>query len=172
MSVPMALIAAALYLAPFLAGLGRWRRDRHSAASPQFLLSINVLLGWTGIGWLVAWWLAFRRTGPPTHTLAQGGWVGQMPTKPIWGEGSEGPVPETTEPTWNQPTPKAWGEQGTPRLTCPTCHGSGQMSCPKCRGNRGEWVLPTGATGTSTWVGCKPCNQSGTVQCTGPGPHP
>ena len=173
-SVPMALIGVPLYLAPFLVGLGRWRRDRHSAASPRFLLSINVLLGWTGIGWLVAWWLAFRRTAPATDIPIQGGWVGPMPTKPIWGPGSEDDAPASPGPNWNRPPPLGWGDQGPLRQTCPTCQGSRQMVCPSspCRGRGSWWEPPSGATGTATLVRCSYCNGNGKVQCTGPGPHP
>jgi len=165
------LIGVPLYLAPFLVGLGRWRRDRHSAASPQFLLSINVLLGWTGIGWLVAWWLAFRRTGPVTQLPVHGPWVGQTPSKPIWGPGSPSGATADPEPTWNRPNAIPWREPEQVKPPCPDCHGTGLMKCKPCDG-RGTWWQPaTTASGSATLVGCIPCNRSGKVQCTGRGPH-
>ena len=163
-------LAAALYLAPFLAGLGRWRRDPESAASPQLIFSINLLLGWTVIGWLVAWWLAFRRT--PLPTLPQGGWVGPLPDRPIW-PGDE-PDPGTSssyEPGPNQPAATSWYDPGQPKAICPTCNGTGRMRCPSCFGKGTWWVPPTTSTGTGHQERDTYCQGSGTVQCTGPGPH-
>jgi hypothetical protein len=47
------MVATALYFAPTLLALAR----RREAAPLTF--SFNLLLGWTGVGWVVAWVLAF-----------------------------------------------------------------------------------------------------------------
>jgi len=160
----------AFYLAPFLVGLGRWRRDPESAASPQFIFFVNLLLGWTGIGWLVAWWLAFRRTTLPT--LPRGGWVGPLPDRPIWDGDPDTVTPPPSSPgrDWNQPNTFGGFEPSLPRPVCPTCQGTGQMPCPGCP-NGMVWVGPTTATGSGHWDRHSFCNGSGKVQCNGPGPH-
>jgi hypothetical protein len=86
--VAWALIAAAaVYFAPTLLAVAR-----HRGAAP-LTFSINLLLGWTGVGWLLAWFVAMtdRRLYihltptvampafvPPQHapsiTLAPDGW--------------------------------------------------------------------------------------------------
>jgi hypothetical protein len=47
------MAAAVLYFAPTLLAV-----IRHRGAAP-LTFSFNLLLGWTGVGWLLAWMLAF-----------------------------------------------------------------------------------------------------------------
>src|SRR5450631_1142887 len=46
------MTAAAAYFAPTLLAVAR-----HRGAAP-LTFSVNLLLGWTGVGWLVAWFVA------------------------------------------------------------------------------------------------------------------
>ena len=159
-----------LYLAPFLVSMGRWRRDPNSVASSlQFIFFINLVLGWTGVGWLLAWWLALRRRSRPEPL--QTGWVGPPLDKPIWSGEAETRTPESSEPAWVPPPKTGWVDPSPFRYTCPTCQGSGRMECRSCRGRGTWWVPPTTATGSGRWEGCTACQRSGQVQCTGPGPH-
>ena len=159
----------ALYFAPFLAGLGRRRRFPDSAWSLQFVFFINLLLGWTAIGWLLAWWLAFRQK--PLPVLPQGGWVGPRPDRPIWDDDPAAVSAPDLQPDWNRPNAFGGADAGFSKTICPTCHGTGRMQCRMCWGRGTWWVQPTTANDTAKLEGCENCQRSGKVQCDGPGPH-
>jgi hypothetical protein len=88
----MALACAALYLLPVLIGCARHVPDIGSVAA------INVLLGWTLVGWAAALAMALRSThpAPPAVQVVQHlpqpqPWPGQQ-TPPGWA-GPPGPPP-------------------------------------------------------------------------------
>jgi hypothetical protein len=66
-------ISLALYLLPCLIGYARRAPDL------AVIAVINILLGWTFIGWVVALALAFRSAppGPPPPTAGGAGWAQQ-----------------------------------------------------------------------------------------------
>ena len=64
-------LSLALYLLPCLIGCARRAPDMGAVAV------INILLGWTLIGWVVALAMAFRSVppGPPPPFMAGAGWA-------------------------------------------------------------------------------------------------
>ena len=64
-------IAASVYLLPVLVGWGRRVPDIGSVAV------INILLGWTLLGWVVALALALRSVSPGSPPI-------QNPPRPVW----------------------------------------------------------------------------------------
>ena len=64
-------MSLALYLLPCLIGCARHAPDMGAVAV------INILLGWTLIGWVVALAMAFRSVppGPPPSSMAGAGWA-------------------------------------------------------------------------------------------------
>src|ERR1700676_4573452 len=74
------LAGVALYFAPTMFAIAK-----HRGAAP-LTFYVNLLLGWTGLGWLIAWLVAFsdRRvrinvTGSRTPSAAMGPYPWQMP---------------------------------------------------------------------------------------------
>jgi Superinfection immunity protein len=65
LSVVVVLVAGAIYLLPLIIGLARGVRDIGSVAV------INILLGWTLVGWAAALALAMRSVSPDNRDTQQ-----------------------------------------------------------------------------------------------------
>jgi Superinfection immunity protein len=99
----MALACAALYLLPVLIG---WRRRVPDIGS---VAVINILLGWTLIGWVAALAMAFRSvppSGPPPRHLpppgAGAGWASGPAGPPASRPGSPPPLVLPPRPSADQ----------------------------------------------------------------------
>lgn len=150
------LAALLLYFVPTFVG---WRRSRGASPGPAvpvgLLFVLNLLLGWTFFGWIAVLFLAFRE-----------------PHQFVWGRGCGEPVAWQSDPATAAAAavpatapPYGWEASPLPATEpCPRCGGRGE-TCPRCQGMRGAFELPTGESGTSTWVPCTYCVGSGRVQC-------
>jgi hypothetical protein len=78
----LVVLAAALYLLPVLIG---WRRR---VPDPGSVAVINVLLGWTLIGWIAALALALRSARQPAAAVQV---VQNFPPPPSWPDRTPGP---------------------------------------------------------------------------------
>jgi hypothetical protein len=89
----LTLLAVALYLLPVLVGVARRVPDIGSVAV------INVLLGWTLVGWVLALALAMRSAQPGTQDRPDLKPVPPHPARPpaIW-PGPPGPLPPRPGP--------------------------------------------------------------------------
>jgi Superinfection immunity protein len=83
LSIVVVLLAGAIYLLPLIVGLARGAPDIGSVAV------INVLFGWTLVGWVASLALALRSVPPSTTVMYQlppppppTGWAGPLPPQP------------------------------------------------------------------------------------------
>jgi hypothetical protein len=132
-----------LYFAPIIVGL-----LRRSGNLPMLLL-LNVLLGWTVVGWLFAWTFVF----PTLNALFIRTLLLFLP------KGAVQALP-------GQPRP-APGGTDAPRAVapCATCGGGGTQTCSSCAG-RGSWYeQPQTATDVAQLRHCGACTSSGRVRC-------
>jgi uncharacterized membrane protein len=91
--------------------------------------------------------LTLKMAGPPPWTLPTEAWqLGASAQQ----QGSRG--------GWDDPL------SGGSMARCNVCGGSGRMTCPRCLGACYE-------RGGLNEQACSYCLRSGSVQCTGPGPH-
>ena len=182
-----AAIFLLLYFIPTGVGLVRWlavRGDPTVEIPIGQVIMLNLLLGWTVVGWIAALVVAGRSLDvlPLAAKIPQPGTAGQPDDlrfiKPIWDDN-----PNTTQqeqPIWDtsfergqaeQPAWTAAQPQEDTKPPCYKCNDQGGEVCPSCLGARGTWVVPQGENGTSTWVQCGRCLGSGRVQCTGCGKY-
>ncbi len=123
-------------------------RDRYwKMRSIKAAIYINVLLGWTVIGWF--WALRFVWFRPK----------GQNPLTPAGAAGPEASSPPQSN-TWpiNEST-------DANRRPCSTCSGSKKVKCGFCFGHGGRWQQPQTESGTGQWVPCTYCGQTGYIEC-------
>ena len=132
------------YMSPSIVG---WFRK-----TPNFglLLACNLLLGWTIVGWFLAWNMVF-----PSLL----GWFFQ------WLAGAArnnaGMMPQGAA----RPMGNFGADAGTGSRPCSTCGASGQERCSYCQG-RGSWYTqPQTATDVAQLVTCSHCGASGKVTC-------
>jgi hypothetical protein len=97
-------IAASLYLLPLLVG---WCRHVPDIGS---LAVINILLGWTLVGWVVALALALRSVNPASPA------VQDPPRTPPWPVLPPGRLPPARSPRWPDAPAR---RQGAPPLLFP-----------------------------------------------------
>ncbi len=163
-----------LYFAPTLVGWLRIRSGREDTVPLWWLFALNLLFGWTTIGWLLLWPLALGWWIPRIKTTEE-----TQPRRPrkhyepvfgIWGPDDEkryrAQQAASTAPTAPAPTQYTPTEWETPALEtpCRSCGNQGAV-CPSCLGARGHMVSPQTESGTSYWVNCSYCTGSGRVQC-------
>lgn len=144
------LIGLALYFAPSLAGL---LLQRQGAVKPGRslvpIVLVNLLLGWTVIGWFVAWFLVVRAT---------------------WDAGSA-PAARWTPPT---PGPGRYAPPSGLREVerwCYGCGGTGQTTCSGCSG-RGTVQPGFSTVNAPAWTPCPDCGGRGRIghrECEGTG---
>jgi hypothetical protein len=96
-------IAAALYLLPVLIGWGRRVPDIGSVAV------INIMLGWTLLGWVLALALALRSVSPVSPVIEN------PPRTPPW-PAPPGRLPPAGSPRWPDAPART---QGAPPLVFP-----------------------------------------------------
>lgn len=130
------LFSVLIYFAPTILA---WRLKR-SATPLLGVFIVNVLIGWTVVGWCMCWFLIFWN---PLGRISSGGGS--------WTAGRPLPIRNVSQPT--------------ERRSCGACYGSKTQPCPSCGGQRGKWVYPTTEAGSSRWEGCSYCMQSGTIAC-------
>lgn len=97
-------MAAGVYLLPVLVGWGRHVPDIGSVAV------INILLGWTLLGWVVALALAMRSVSPTSPAIHN------PPRTPPW-PGPPGRLPSAAPPRWPDAPAR---RQGAPPLVFPS----------------------------------------------------
>jgi hypothetical protein len=138
-----ALFFWVLYFAPTLIAWYRKRRGSPVAGSVGQLFTINLLLGWTVVGWILPLANAFG--------LNPVAWIAPRLVKAA-PSGPGLPLRQTT------PSSSA-------TVSCSQCGGSGSMTCSSC-GGRGSWYdAPTGATGVAQLHTCPACTSSGRIRC-------
>lgn len=126
------------WLIYFIPSLIAWLyKDRKSPL--LHIVLVNVLTGWTYIGWIVALAMIFI----DERSLASSTRQSSTPQAEPFGQpnASQGPS------------------------SCGSCNGSGQQNCSSCFGNRGQWHHPQTESGSSVWEQCSSCIGSGSMQC-------
>lgn len=159
-------ILAFAYLAPAILAFAR--RNEPNACPAWRVLVLNLLLGWTIIGWFAALRLAVQGLTPQPSDIFSRRAADDPPHASaslfpkIWGDATSGP----TQPA--SPGPPVWGDSPSapaPRPPCPTCHGTGWQECLVCHGQPTRWVQPQSANATAVLWRCEACNGSGKIQC-------
>ena len=132
------------YFAPTLIGWFRVRQGKPIVGTLKQLFFFNLLIGWTGVGWILFMANAFGYNPVP--------WMALRLAK-VLPAGPAGSMP--------QGMPLSSGNAAT----CSQCGGSGSMMCSAC-GGRGSWYeAPQGATGTAQLMTCTACVSSGRIRC-------
>ena len=133
-----------LDFAPIIVGL-----LRRSGNLPMLFL-LNVLLGWTVVGWLFSWTFVFPTLNAlfvRTVLLLAGKRAGQgVPGQPVMASPGGMDAPRAAAP-------------------CATCGGGGTQTCSSCSG-RGSWYeQPQTATDVAQLRHCGACTSSGRLRC-------
>lgn len=139
------LFYGVIYFMPALAG---WLAAKVTGAELPLrrLFLLNLLAGWTGLGWIGCWVYLIVKILPRGRATAGGSSAA----------GGTGYTPSAA--TYELPTQQ--------RRTCGSCGGSGHTTCFMCSGQGGRWTQPVTATDTSRWEACGSCTSSGKVSCT------
>lgn len=135
-----AVVGVAIYFIPFM--VARRRRSPHV----MLVFMVNLLFGWSGLGWLAALALAIM-----------GGGAFQS----LSGAGSGG---GTGVPAYPSSTP-SWEPSREPQA-CGNCRGGGTVPCTVCAARGSWWEPPTTASGSPQLRTCTMCTSSGKVTCT------
>ena len=137
-----------MYFLPSLAG---WLVSYSSGTELPLrrLFVINLLIGWTGFGWLYCWFWLYAKM------LAARGAGG------VSGSAASATAMTSTPPPTYQPS----SYEPQQRQPCGSCGGSGRTTWWSCGGQGGQWRQPVTATDTASWVACGSC-MSGKVSCT------
>ena len=131
-----ALLYVLLYFSPTIAAVWRKRTDPELAGKPLGnVVVINTFLGWTMIGWLVAWYMVI--------TKRFGGRVEMS--------------------LHSQSAGAAWNTSQQADLPCPHCGGSGRLTCASCGGAGSEYAQPS--VGSAQPAGCSTCSRTGRITC-------
>lgn len=92
------LLCVGLYFLPSIIGA-----QKHNATA---ILAVNLLLGWTVIGWIVALvWALSERPGPAAYQPAPGGYTPNQPYTPPPSYTPPGPAPAATPAPGPAPMP-------------------------------------------------------------------
>ena len=138
-----------LYFAPLIVGILRRRANGPRGNLAQVVV-LDVLLGWTIVGWLFAWVFVF----PKLNDLFAATII-----KLFGGKGGAAAGPGAPQPAYGE------GQSSQGGSPCGHCGGSRVQTCPQCQG-RGSWYeQPQTATGTAQLVQCSYCISSGRVTC-------
>jgi len=133
----------------FLPTILAYRNQRSSGPAGWSMVMIafliNLLMGWSIIGWF--WALKFARMRP--EDAVAGGSGGTAPPRAPAGQLPAG-VP-------------AGGAQ--PRV-CSACGGARTQTCTLCGAQGGRWRAPQSANDVAQWERCGFCTGSGRVPCT------
>ena len=135
----LGVLRVAVYFSPTIAAVWRKRTDPSLADKPLGnIVVINLFLGWTIVGWFVAWYMVITKRFGPTVTgaLAKPG-------------ASAVAQPEAAAATTARP--------------CPHCGGQGRMTCPTCGGQGSEYAQPGAGAGLP--AGCTACSRTGRITC-------
>lgn len=127
-----------IYFAPALVGWFRHQRNPHASIAPWKLFALVLFLGWTVIGWFVAWRLAFRDHAWSDTLFASGDMEPAAPAP------------------WTAPTDVG---------ACQQCSGTGKLTCTWCAGRGSYWEAPQTAEGTGQQIHCSHCVNSGRLTC-------
>jgi hypothetical protein len=145
MTAAALVISLVIYFVPTLVG---WfcARVLGAALPLRRLFVLNLVVGWTGIGWFVCFgYLVIKMTrgagGRSGRSVAAGNY--SAPTA-------------SQLPSW---------EPSQERRRCGACGGDGRTRCSMCAGQGGRWTQPMTATDTSRWEPCGSCVSSGSVTC-------
>jgi hypothetical protein len=116
----------------FLPTLVAWRRRRqipHFVGRPLILIfAINLLTGWTIVGWLAAMLLGTSDLLPTTSTTSQ-----NSPTN-VWEPQEKAERPKCTGCNWGRaPCPRCHGQGAL--VDCTYCVRSGTVECTSCGGS-------------------------------------
>jgi hypothetical protein len=134
-----------IYFAPTLIA---WYRVRRGGAIIGSLLGIgfiNLLIGWTVIGWFLMLANAFGINPVAWFVLRFGQHLPAARPAAVAGQ-SHAP-------------------SGSSSVMCGQCGGSGSITCSRC-GGRGSWYNPpTGASGVAQLETCGTCSSSGRLRC-------
>ena len=144
-----ALFGWALYFAPTLVAWYRSRNGLPIVLPLKNMAIFNLLIAWTGVGWLLL--LANALGYNPVATLAP------KLAKFLQESGLGGPMP---------PPQQGGAGPGTPgQPACGNCGGTGSARCSHCQG-RGSWYEPpTTASGSAELKQCSYCMSSGHIRC-------
>jgi len=143
-----------IYLAPTILAWYRQRQGLPIVTTVGSIALFNVLLGWTGIGWLLslANALGYNPIAQFAPKLAQfliDHGFAQTP-----GHNAPPPGPNASP-----------GAPGPGQVTCGQCSGAGTMTCSTCNG-RGNWYeQPQLAAGSPEHKSCGACIGSGRIRC-------
>ena len=131
-----ALLFWLLYFSPSIAAVWRRMTDPELAGKPLGnVFFINAFLGWTVLGWFVAWFMVItKRFGEAVQMSA-----------------------------YSQSTGAAWNTPKQANSTCFHCGGSGRMTCTSCGGAGSEYAQP--AVGMAQPAGCSTCSRTGRITC-------
>ena len=134
-----------IYFAPTLIAWYRNRRGKPVFGSIGQIFVLNLLLGWTVVGWILTLANAFGLNPVAWIVLRLFKAAPSGPTKGL---------------------PRETASSFTNTVPCSSCGGSGSMTCSSC-GGRGSWYdAPTGATGVAQLHTCSACVSSGRIRCT------
>jgi hypothetical protein len=147
------LLAWLIYLAPTALAWYRQREGQPIVGTLGMIAFINVVLGWTGVGWLLA--LANALGYNPVAQIA-----------PKIAKFYSTGAPPGSPPNFGQGAPPGQGGPTAPgQVTCGQCGGGGTMTCSTC-GGRGNWYeQPQLATGSAEHKSCGACIGSGRIRC-------
>lgn len=147
----MTLVYVVMYFLPSLAG---WLLSQATTAELPLrrIFLMNLLVGWTGFGWVFCWiWLVVKLV--PARAAQSGG----------GGHGPGTATGTTNTPPPTSDTPRSY--EPPERKPCGSCGGTGRTTCWSCGGQGGQWRQPVTATDTASWVACGGCTSSGKVTC-------
>ena len=133
-----------IYFAPILIAWFRNRRGKSVFGSIGQIFVLNLLLGWTVVGWILTLANAFG--------LNPVAWI----VVRLFKAAPSGPTKGFSQGT---------ASSSTNTVPCSPCGGSGSMTCSSCSG-RGSWYdAPTGATGVAQLHTCPAYVSSGRIRC-------
>lgn len=152
-TVATSLLTGLVYWSPSLGAWWRRRRDRAiPSRSVWFVAACNLLIGWTGIGWVICWVMVLS-------SGMKSGFSGVLSVLMSGASaGSSAPSAGGSNISYERST--------APQATnCTHCSGSGRTTCPSCHGRGQWWEAPTTADGVGQPAHCQYCVSSGSITC-------
>ena len=136
-----------IYFAPTLVAWYRVRQGGAIVGRLGGIALINLLIGWTVIGWFLMLANAFGVNPVAWFVLRFGHHLTTSGPAPTGGQDN---FPASATATG---------------VACGQCGGSGSVMCSSC-GGRGSWYnAPTGAAGVAQLQTCGACTSSGRLRC-------
>jgi len=141
---------AVCYFIPTIVAWYRKRRRNPILGTLGQIFVVNLLTGFTVLGWFLALANAFNR-----NPVA---WIAVRLANPLVKYGRTGGPP---------PSASGGGARAgsASSMSCSACGGSGSVMCSSC-GGRGSWYNPpTTANGVAQLQTCPACTSSGRIRC-------